>query len=58
MDIQNQINSIKALLNQAETDYQHSMAAGDWEACALHKNRVSSYRRAIGKLVKQKLAQK
>jgi hypothetical protein len=56
MDIQNQINGVKTLLDQAETDYQHSMAAGNWEACALHKNRVSSYRREIGKLVKQKLA--
>jgi hypothetical protein len=57
MDIQNQINGVKTLLDQAETDYQHSMAAGDWEAFAFHKRRVSSYRQVIGKLVKQKLAQ-
>ena len=30
MDIQYQINDIKTLLDQAETNYQHSMAAGNW----------------------------
>lgn len=56
MNFQSQIDDIKALLSEAETNYQHAMAAGDWAACAIHKNDVAKYRRAIGQLVKQKLA--
>lgn len=56
MNIQNQIDDIKCLLDQAETSYQHAMAAGNWDACAAHKRDVAKYRRAIGQLVKQKLA--
>jgi hypothetical protein len=55
MNIQSQIDDIKALLSEAETNYQHAMAAGDWTACAAHKNDVAKYRRVIGQLVKQKL---
>lgn len=53
--IQTRIDSIKALLDTSETNYQHAMASGDWDACTLYKSEVAKYRKAIGSLVKQKL---
>lgn len=56
MNIRDQINNIKCLLEEAELEYQHAFAKGDWETCSYYKGRVASYRSAIGRLVKQKLA--
>lgn len=56
MNIQDQINNIKCLLEEAELAYNYAFARGDWEECARQKGAVARYRSAIGRLVKQKLA--
>ena len=53
--IQTRIDNIKGLLDTAETNYQHAMAAGDWEACSTYKAEVAKYRNSIGKMIRQKL---
>ena len=56
MNIQDQINNLKCLLEEAQLEYHHAIARGDWESCSHCKGRVASYYSAIGRLVKQKLA--
>lgn len=56
MSIQAQINNLKCLLEEAQLEYHHALARGDWEACSRCKARVASCHSAIGRLVKQKLA--
>ena len=55
MTIQQQIDSIKLLLDDAQTAYSHAIAANDMAAVTTHRKTVSKYRNMIGKLVKQKL---
>lgn len=55
MTIQQQIDSIKLLLDDAQTAYSHAIAANDMTAVTTHRKAVSKYRNMIGKLVKQKL---
>ena len=50
------LNALKALLSDAETDYQHCMARGDWDQCAAAKAKVAKLRNRIGKLIKQRMA--
>ena len=46
----------KAQLAQAETEYSHCIARGDWDECSHYKNMVAKYRRVIGQLIKQRMA--
>ena len=55
MTIQQQIDDIKLLLDDAQTSYSHAIAANDMTAVTTHRKAVSKYRNMIGKLVKQKL---
>ena len=55
MTIQEQIDSIKVLLDDAQTSYSHAIAANDMTAMTTHRKAVSKYRNMIGKLIKQKL---
>ena len=50
-----QLNDLKVLLSDAETDYSHAMARGDWEACSFHKAKVAKLRGQIGRIIKQNL---
>ena len=50
------LNALKALLADAETDYQHALARGDWDAMAPAKAKVAKLRRRIGKLIKARMA--
>tara|TARA_R100000005_G_scaffold96079_2_gene80533 strand:- start:1197 stop:1370 length:174 start_codon:yes stop_codon:yes gene_type:complete len=55
MTVQDQIDSIKILLDDAQTAYSHAIAANDMAAVTTHRKAVSKYRNMIGKLLKQKL---
>jgi|TARA_Y100000289_G_scaffold14499_1_gene13587 hypothetical protein len=55
MTIQQQIDSIKLLLDDAETAYSHSIATNDMTAMTNHRRAVFKYRNMISKLIKQKL---
>ena len=55
MTVQDQIDSIKILLDDAQTAYSHAIAANDMAAVTIHRKAVSKYRNMIGKLLKQKL---
>ena len=55
MTVQDQIDSIKILLDDAQTAYSHAIAANDMAAMTQHRKNVSKLRNTIGKLVKQKL---
>ena len=57
MEIQKQINELKPLLAKAETAYTHAIAANDMASISLKKKEVSKYRRMIGKLIKERMAQ-
>ena len=50
-----QLDDLKALLCEAETDYSHAFARGDWEACSFHKAKVAKLRGQIGRIIKQNL---
>ena len=50
------LETLKALLSDAETDYQHCIARGDWEQCAAAKAKVARLRNRIGKIIKQRMA--
>ena len=56
--MEDQLEQIKALLSDAETAYQHAFASGDWEAMTAHRRDVMKYRSTVGKLVKERLAQR
>ena len=51
-----ELETLKALLSDAETDYQHCMARGDWDQCAAAKAKVARIRNRVGKLIKQRMA--
>lgn len=51
-----ELNTLKVLLADAETDYQHCMARGDWEQCSAAKAKVAKIRNRIGRLIKQRMA--
>ena len=50
------LDTLKALLSDAETDYQHCFARGDWEQCAAAKAKVARLRKRVGKLIKARMA--
>ena len=51
-----ELDLLKAFLSDAETDYQHCLARGDWDQCAPAKAKVAKLRNRIGKLIKQRMA--
>ena len=51
-----ELETLKALLSDAETDYQHCMARGDWEKCSAAKAKVARIRNRVGKLIKARMA--
>ena len=52
MTYQEQIDSLKVLLDEAETNYAHTMATGDWVACSAAKSKVAKIRNRIGTIIK------
>ena len=52
MTIDEQITDLKLILDHVETEYQHTMATGDWVACSAAKSKVAKVRNRIGKLIK------
>lgn len=51
-----ELETLKALLSDAETDYQHCMARGDWDQCSAAKAKVARIRNRVGQLIKQRMA--
>lgn len=51
-----ELETLKTLLSDAETDYQHCIARGDWEQCSAAKSKVARLRNRIGKIIKQRMA--
>jgi hypothetical protein len=54
--IQNQLEAAKLVLSQAQTEYQHCFARGDWTACSKAKRKVAKCMKEVQYLVAQKLA--
>jgi len=54
--IQNQLEAAKLVLSQAQTEYQHCFARGDWAACSKAKRKVAKCMKEVQYLVAQKLA--
>lgn len=50
-----ELETLKALLSDAEDDYSFAIARGDWEACASAKAKVAKIRNRIGRLIKQRM---
>jgi len=50
-----ELDTLKALLSDAETDYSHCIARGDWENTSAAKAKVAKIRNRIGKLIKQRM---
>ena len=50
-----ELETLKALLTDAETDYQHCMARGDWESCSAAKSKVAKIRNRIGRIIKERM---
>lgn len=51
-----QLESTKQLLSQAQTEYVHCFARGDFAACSQAKRRVNKLMKEVQFLVAQKLA--
>ena len=51
-----ELDTLKALLSQAEDDYSFAIARGDWAAASLAKGKVNKVRNRIGKLIKARMA--
>ena len=52
----NELDTLKALLSQAEDDYSFAIARADWTAASLAKAKVAKLRNRIGKLIKARMA--
>ena len=50
-----ELETLKVLLADAETDYQHCIARGDWNACSAAKAKVAKIRNRVGKLIKARM---
>ena len=55
MDLNQKLDHYKAQLAQAETEYAHAIARGDWADCSHYKGMVAKYRKVIGNLIKQRM---
>ena len=51
-----ELDTLKALLSDAEDDYSFAIARGDWPAASLAKGKVARLRGRIGKLIKARMA--
>jgi len=51
-----QLASAKQLLSEAQTEYQHCFARGDWTECSKAKRKVAKRMKDVQFLVAQKLA--
>lgn len=54
--IESQLEATKLLLSDAQTEYMHCFARGDFAACGPAKRKVNKYMKAVQFLVAQKLA--
>lgn len=54
--IEAQLAFAKDLLAEAQTEYQHCFARGDWTACSTAKRKVAKQMKQVQFLVAQKLA--
>lgn len=50
-----ELETLKALLSDAETDYAHCIARGDWDNTSAAKAKVAKIRNRIGKLIKARM---
>ena len=50
-----ELDTLKALLSEAEDDYSFAIARGDWPAASLAKSKVAKLRNRIGRLIKQRM---
>ena len=51
----NELDTLKALLSDAEDDYSFAIARGDWDAASPAKAKVARIRNRIGKIIKAKM---
>lgn len=56
-NIQKRIDEIKPLLAKAQDDYCHSIASGNLTAIPEQKKNINKYKKQIGKLIKERMAQ-
>lgn len=54
--IESQLASVKQQLAEAQTEYQHCFARGDWTECSKAKRKVARQMKQVQFLVAQKLA--
>ena len=54
--IQEQLDATKLLLSDAQTEYAHSFARGDWSECSKAKRKVAKQMKQVQYLVAQKFA--
>ena len=52
----NELDTLKALLSEAEDDYSFAIARGDWTAASAAKAKMARLRGRIGKLIKARMA--
>lgn len=55
MDNQQSLEAIKALLCDAEDDYAHAIAMGDWVKVTTAKRQVAEYRRVVARMIKEQM---
>ena len=51
----NELETLKALLSDAEDAYSFAIARGDWESCTSAKAKVAKLRNRSGRLIKQRM---
>ena len=51
----NELDTLKALLSDAEDDYSFAIARADWTSASAAKAKVARIRNRIGKLIKAKM---
>ena len=50
-----ELETLKAILADAEDAYSFAIASGDWEACTSAKAKVAKIRNRIGKIIKARM---
>ena len=54
--LETQLAFAKQLLSEAQTEYQHCFARGDWSKCSKAKRKVAKQMKQVQYLVAQKFA--
>lgn len=54
--LETQLAFAKQLLSEAQTEYQHCFARGDWSECSKAKRKVAKQMKQVQYLVAQKFA--